>query len=80
MHEEPLPCPFCGQHLVKKHMRYTVMHGKIIEYNHYDHPQNECILADRICEYYTIRETDIDKWNHRINPYSLFETVQNPEV
>ena len=43
MSVELKPCPFCGEMLEKKHVRKTKSRNG---YDYYQHPDNECILAD----------------------------------
>ena len=59
------PCPFCKCQLTKRHTRYVAITNKIVEYDYWEHPANECILADRICEQGAIHQEDIPAWNRR---------------
>ena len=57
------PCPFCGEMLDKKHVRKTrFRYG----FDYYQHPDNECILADVADGFpITVLDDDVDDWNRR---------------
>ena len=57
------PCPFCGEMLEKKHVRKTKSRNG---YDYYEHPDNECILADVDDGYpLTVFNNEVDDWNRR---------------
>ena len=63
MSVELKPCPFCGEMLERKHVRKTKNRKG---YDYYQHPCNECILADVYDGYpLTVHSDEIDDWNRR---------------
>lgn len=68
MNEELKPCPFCGCELEKHHTHYIAINSHAVDYDSWDHPDNGCVLAERICENDSLLEQDIDAWNRRAMP------------
>lgn len=54
------PCPFCGGEMEK--------HGAKRRGYYYAHPDNDCLLAniDAVTGVAIILESEIEKWNRRI--------------
>lgn len=61
------PCPFCGCHLIKRHNHYVAINKNIVDYDYWEHPYNDCVLSERVCEMGSLYEKDIDAWNRRID-------------
>ena len=57
------PCPFCGEMLERKHVRKT---KRMKGYDYYQHPDNECVLADVYDGFpFKMFYDDVDDWNRR---------------
>lgn len=56
------PCPFCGEHLIKKEGRERG--GDY--YIYYDHPFNDCVL-----ENLSIEDYEAEAWNRRADNANL---------
>lgn len=64
--EELKPCPLCGCELVKRHNHYITVRGRIVDYDYWEHPINDCVLSERVCEMGSLHEEDIEAWNRRV--------------
>jgi hypothetical protein len=71
------PCPFCGCELEKKHIHYKAIKNKVVDYDCWDHPLNDCIMAEIAFDNRSIRENDIEAWNRRAEDKALFDAVSN---
>ena len=67
MQDVPLPCPFCGEQLIKKHNCYIAVDKTKVEYDYWEHPANDCVLSDRCSEEGDLYVYDIPYWNRRAN-------------
>ena len=62
------PCPFCGEHLIKKSSHNRLPSGKVIDYTYWTHEESrDCILGALLTERkgHFLLESDIEQWNRR---------------